>query len=134
MIDNSVNRVNTGATQVQEAGATMQEIVEAVSRVTAIMKDIASASDEQSRGIDQIGQAVSEMDRVTQQNAALVEESAAAAASLEEQAGFLQQAVAVFQIESRGQAAGRQQAAQPLMLTKTPKTATAASDHHWETF
>lgn len=93
LIDDSVNRVSTGAMQVQEAGDTMQEIVTAVSRVTDIMGDIASASDEQSRGIDQVGQAVSEMDRVTQQNAALVEESASAAASLEEQAGFLQGAV-----------------------------------------
>lgn len=79
LIDDSVNRVSTGAMQVREAGDTMQEIVTAVSRVTDIMGDIASASDEQSRGIDQVRQAVSETDRVTQQNAALVEESAAAA-------------------------------------------------------
>ena len=66
-----------------EAGATMAEIVNAVTRVTDIMGEIASASDEQSRGIDR-GRAVAEMDRVTQQNASLVEESAAAAAALED--------------------------------------------------
>ncbi|MCU6226786.1 methyl-accepting chemotaxis protein II, partial [Morganella morganii] len=76
------------------------EIVSAVTRVTDIMSEIASASDEQSRGIDQIGVAVTEMDKVTQQNAALVEQSAAAAASLEDQASKLTQAVSVFHIQS----------------------------------
>jgi methyl-accepting chemotaxis protein-1 (serine sensor receptor) len=79
----------------------MAEIVNAVTRVTDIMGEIASASDEQSRGIDQVGQAVAEMDRVTQQNASLVEESAAAAAALEDQAARLNEAVAVFKIARR---------------------------------
>lgn len=80
-----------GSTLVESAGETMDEIVNAVTRVTDIMGEIASASDEQSRGIDQVGLAVAEMDRVTQQNASLVEESAAAAAALEEQASRLTQ-------------------------------------------
>ena len=81
LIEDSVSRVDTGSVLVESAGETMAEIVSAVTRVTDIMGEIASASDEQSRGIDQVGLAVAEMDRVTQQNAALVEESAAAAAA-----------------------------------------------------
>ncbi|MDI8992421.1 methyl-accepting chemotaxis protein, partial [Salmonella enterica subsp. enterica serovar Anatum] len=94
LIEDSVSRVDVGSTLVESAGETMDEIVNAVTRVTDIMGEIASASDEQSRGIDQVGLAVAEMDRVTQQNASLVEESAAAAAALEEQASRLTQAVA----------------------------------------
>ncbi|HEJ0423525.1 TPA: Tar ligand binding domain-containing protein [Citrobacter koseri] len=98
LIDDSGNRVSAGSALVHEAGETMAEIVSAVTRVTDIMGEIASASDEQSRGIDQIGLAVAEMDRVTQQNAALVEESATAAVALEEQAARLTQTVAVFKV------------------------------------
>jgi uncharacterized phage infection (PIP) family protein YhgE len=76
----------------------MQEIVNAVTRVTDIMGEIASASDEQSKGIEQVSLAVSQMDSVTQQNASLVQESAAASAALEEQAEQLRQAVAVFRV------------------------------------
>ncbi|MEE7570764.1 HAMP domain-containing protein [Citrobacter sp. wls615] len=101
LIDDSGNRVNAGTALVHEAGETMAEIVSAVTRVTDIMGEIASASDEQSRGIDQVGQAVAEMDRVTQQNASLVEESASAAAALEEQAARLNQTVAVFKVSRR---------------------------------
>ncbi|EMF0718262.1 Tar ligand binding domain-containing protein [Citrobacter freundii] len=101
LIDDSGHRVNAGATLVHEAGETMSEIVSAVTRVTDIMGEIASASDEQSRGIEQVGQAVAEMDRVTQQNASLVEESASAAAALEEQAARLNQTVAVFNVARR---------------------------------
>jgi methyl-accepting chemotaxis protein-2 (aspartate sensor receptor) len=86
LIEDSVSRVDTGSVLVESAGETMNNIVNAVTRVTDIMGEIASASDEQSRGIDQVALAVSEMDRVTQQNASLVQESAAAAAALEEQA------------------------------------------------
>ncbi len=96
LIETSVNRVDAGSLQVITAGETMHDIVSAVIRVTDIMAEISSASDEQSRGIDQIGQAVTEMDRVTQQNASLVQQSAAASASLEDQASRLAQAVAVF--------------------------------------
>lgn len=95
----------------------MAEIVSAVTRVTDIMGEIASASDEQSRGIDQVGLAVAEMDRVTQQNAALVEESAAAAAALEEQASRLTEAVAVFRIQQQQQ---QQRETSAVVKTVTP--------------
>ncbi len=99
LIEDSVSKVGVGSAQVESAGKTMEEIVSAITSVTDIMSEIASASDEQSRGIDQIGQAVSEMDRVTQQNATLVEESAAAAAALEAQARSLTHVVAVFRTD-----------------------------------
>ncbi|WP_250525860.1 methyl-accepting chemotaxis protein [Caballeronia sp. GAWG2-1] len=98
LIDTSVARVQSGTTLVDEAGRTMNEIIGAVQRVTDIMGEIAAASEEQSSGIDQVSLAVTQMDEVTQQNAALVEEAAAAAQSLEDQAGRLRQAVAVFQV------------------------------------
>ncbi|WP_435927753.1 methyl-accepting chemotaxis protein [Dryocola sp. BD613] len=96
LIDDSVSKVEVGSALVESAGETMGEIVRSITSVTDIMSEIASASDEQSRGIDQIGIAVSEMDTVTQQNASLVEESAAAAAALEAQSRSLTRAVAVF--------------------------------------
>ncbi|WP_447864531.1 methyl-accepting chemotaxis protein [Kluyvera sichuanensis] len=136
LIEDSVNRVDLGSTLVESAGETMDEIVNAVTRVTDIMGEIASASDEQSRGIDQVGLAVSEMDRVTQQNASLVEESAAAAAALEEQASRLTQAVAVFRIQ-QGQAST---AREPVSVAAAPASGTlrkaAATDtgENWETF
>jgi len=139
LIDDSVNRVNVGSQLVGTAGETMSDIVSAVTRVTDIMGEIASASDEQSRGIDQVGQAVTEMDRVTQQNASLVEESAAAAASLEDQASRLSQSVSVFKIQ-RG---ALQQTltkhlpiAAPATAALAPRKALTApvSDTHWETF
>lgn len=83
----------------------MNSIVQAVTNVTDIMGEIASASDEQSRGISQIGQAVAEMDGVTQQNASLVQESAAAAASLEEQARQLTEAVSAFNLSDNTKSA-----------------------------
>ncbi len=96
LIEDSVGKVNTGSEQVANAGKTMADIVHAVTGMRDIMTEIASASEEQSRGIDQIGIAVNEMDQVTQQNASLVEESAAAAAALEAQARSLTHVVAVF--------------------------------------
>ena len=78
----------------------MQEIVASVQRVTDIMAEISAASEEQSSGIDQVNRAVSQMDEVTQQNAALVEQAAAAAGSLQEQAQRLSEAVAVFKINA----------------------------------
>jgi methyl-accepting chemotaxis protein-2 (aspartate sensor receptor) len=100
LIEDSVSRVDTGSVLVESAGETMGDIVNAVTRVNDIMGEIASASDEQSRGIDQVALAVSEMDRVTQQNASLVQQSAAAAAALEEQASRLTQAVSTFRLSS----------------------------------
>ena len=130
LIDDSGNRVSAGSALVHEAGETMAEIVNAVTRVSDIMGEIASASDEQSRGIDQVGQAVAEMDRVTQQNASLVEESATAAAALEEQAARLNETVAVFRIT-------RQQQAQkaPVKKMRAPSAKVAAhNEANWETF
>ncbi len=98
LIDDSVGKVGAGSAQVAEAGRTMDEIVASVRRVTDIMGEISAASHEQTQGIDQINQAITQMDQVTQQNAALVEEAAAAAASLQEQAGSLVQAVSVFKV------------------------------------
>jgi methyl-accepting chemotaxis protein I, serine sensor receptor len=102
LIDTSVERVQSGSALVDEAGRTMTEIIGAVQRVTDIMGEIAAASEEQSGGIDQVARAVTQMDEVTQQNAALVEEAAAAASSLEDQAGKLRTAVAVFQLDEAG--------------------------------
>ncbi|WJD49435.1 methyl-accepting chemotaxis citrate transducer [Enterobacter sp. PGRG2] len=133
LIEKSVSRVDTGSSQVAEAGETMKEIVNAVTRVTDIMGEIASASDEQSRGIEQVSLAVSQMDSVTQQNAALVQESATAAAALEEQADQLRQAVAVFQVNDK-----LRRPVTPVAKAKTtlrPTVATvAAGDANWETF
>ncbi|UTY60925.1 HAMP domain-containing protein [Massilia sp. erpn] len=99
LISESVETVGAGSKLVAEAGETMGEIVTSVQRVTDIMTEITMATREQSSGIDQINVAVSQMDTVTQQNAALVEEAAAAAASLEEQAGKLAQVVSVFRLD-----------------------------------
>ncbi len=100
LISDSVTRVENGTALVGQAGRTMDEIVEAVKRVTDIMGEISAASEEQSSGIEQVNQAVSQMDEVTQQNAALVEEAAAAAESLEEQAQRLKEAVSVFRVDA----------------------------------
>ncbi|ANC42361.1 MAG: methyl-accepting chemotaxis protein [Hafnia alvei] len=135
LIEDSVNRVDIGSTLVESAGETMGDIVSAVTRVTDIMGEIASASDEQSRGIDQVGQAVSEMDRVTQQNAALVEESASAAAALEEQASMLTQAVSVFRIQQDfKEDIGESRSVKPVISTPAPRIAAAETGDNWETF
>jgi len=99
LIDASVERIRTGSTLVDEAGRTMSDVIGAVQRVTDIMGEIAAASEEQSGGIDQVARAVAQMDEVTQQNAALVEEAAAAAQSLDEQAARLRETASVFRID-----------------------------------
>jgi len=98
LIADSVERVERGSGLVDQAGATMTEVVAAIQRVSDIVGEISAASTEQSSGVTQIGSAVTEMDRATQQNAALVEESAAAAESLKVQARQLVDAVAVFRL------------------------------------
>ena len=118
LIDNSVGKVDEGTQQVAEAGKTMDAIVDSVKRVTDIMAEIAAASQEQSSGIDQVHQAISQMDQVTQQNAALVEEAAAATGSLKAQAAQLSQAVSVFRIT--GQPALRAAAPQPAAHRPAP--------------
>jgi methyl-accepting chemotaxis protein len=100
LIDDSVGKVHSGSQLVEQAGATMQEIVGSIKRVTDIMGEIAAASQEQTRGIEQVNQAITQMDQVTQQNAALVEEASAAAQSMREQAGSLVQAVSVFKLQA----------------------------------
>jgi methyl-accepting chemotaxis protein len=100
LIGDSVDKVDTGSRQVDQAGATMDEIVTAVKRVTDIMAEIAAASNEQSDGIEQVNRAIIQMDEVTQQNAALVEQAAAAAESMQEQAGTLMEAVSIFKLET----------------------------------
>ncbi|QHM71061.1 methyl-accepting chemotaxis protein [Mixta intestinalis] len=102
LIGDSVQRVNSGSRLVNEAGSTMNAILQAVSNVTEIMKQIASASEEQSKGIAQVGIAVAEMDTVTQQNASLVEEVSAAASALERQTEDLQRSVAKFRLSAPG--------------------------------
>ncbi|HEL2978312.1 TPA: HAMP domain-containing protein [Stenotrophomonas maltophilia] len=96
LIEDSVGKVADGSALVRQAGTTMGEIVASVQRVTDIMADISAASQEQSSGIEQVNQAVVQMDETTQQNAALVEEASAAARSMEEQASLLAEAVSVF--------------------------------------
>jgi methyl-accepting chemotaxis protein len=98
LINDSVDQVDAGGKLVDQAGATMSEIVQSIARVTDIMSEIASASLEQTMGIEQINCAVSQMDEVTQQNAALVEEAAAAAGSMQEQAAALAALVSTFKL------------------------------------
>jgi methyl-accepting chemotaxis protein len=98
LIDDSVGKVAAGSKLVDEAGATMEQVVDSVRKVTAIMADISVATTEQSDGIAQVNQALAQMDGVTQQNAALVEEAAAAAESLQDQASHLAQVVSVFKL------------------------------------
>ncbi|KOR39506.1 chemotaxis protein [Xanthomonas oryzae] len=99
LIDDSVHKVAEGSALVRKAGATMTEIVASVQRVTDIMGEISAASQEQSSGIEQVNQTITQMDETTQQNAALVEEATAAARSMEEQAGHLAEAVSVFKLD-----------------------------------
>ncbi|MBE5213068.1 Tar ligand binding domain-containing protein [Pectobacterium sp. A535-S3-A17] len=141
LITESVERINVGSSQVTQTGEAMDSIISAITRVNDLMGEIASASDEQSRGITQIGQAVTEMDGVTQQNSALVQESAAAAASLEDQARQLTEAVSVFQL-SGSEALRRPQprladkaptAQKPMLLAGTGGKKGNTNDN-WETF
>jgi methyl-accepting chemotaxis protein len=115
LIGESVDRVQAGSKLVEEAGITIDEVVQSVKRVTDIMGEISSASHEQRTGIEQVNQAVSQMDQVTQQNAALVEEASAAAHSMAEQAQALREAVAVFKVDDTVGNAGAARA--PLVLT-----------------
>ncbi len=98
LIGDSVDKVTNGSALVEQAGKTMNEIVTSVKRVTDIMAEISAASQEQSQGIEQVNQAITSMDEVTQQNAALVEEASAAARALEEQASNLSSSVSRFNI------------------------------------
>jgi methyl-accepting chemotaxis protein len=107
LIGSSVAIIQSGAQQAADVGMTMDEVKRAIKQVSDIVGEIAAASEEQSRGIEQVNQAIMQMDAVTQQNASLVEEAAAAAQSLEEQAGGLKNAVAVFKIDNPGHGVSR---------------------------
>jgi methyl-accepting chemotaxis protein len=106
LIANSVGKIRDGSALASEAGKTMSEVTLAVSRVTDIMAEIAAASTEQSRGIEQVNVAITQMDNVTQQNAALVEEAAAASRSMEDQGAQLNEVVAFFRVIDEGKRAG----------------------------
>ncbi|WP_374583206.1 methyl-accepting chemotaxis protein [Pseudoduganella sp.] len=113
LIDDSIQKVDAGGVLVDRAGATMQQIVTSVQQVADIMNEITSASQEQSSGIEQVNLAIVEMDNATQQNAALVEQAAAAARSMQEQSEHLVEAVAVFRLDAAAAASARMQAAAP---------------------
>jgi methyl-accepting chemotaxis protein len=137
LIDDSVEKVEVGSRLVNQAGATIQEVVGSVQRVTGIMSEIASASKEQSDGIEQVNQAIGQMDQVTQQNAALVEEAAAAAASMREQAASLAEAVSIFKIDGLAvQAVAAPAVAVPARPRLEPvrRAPTTAGGDSWEQF
>jgi methyl-accepting chemotaxis protein-1 (serine sensor receptor) len=146
LIEDSVGKVDAGGRLVDEAGKTMDEIVSSVKRVTDIMGEIAAASQEQSTGIEQVNQAITQMDNVTQQNSALVEEAAAAAESLQDQAGKLAQAVSVFRLEGGSYRPPEQPALEnrtaakpksaPARMIASPKklAAVGGSNEEWEEF
>jgi len=131
LIKESVERVRTGSEMVNKAGNTMEQIVSSVINVSGIMSDISSASEEQSRGIDQIGQAVAELDATTQQNAALVQESSAASSSLEQQAAQLARLVSMFKLGSEASAQKAPSANPRLKVRQTPVN---ANEPNWSSF
>ncbi|MDQ7292495.1 methyl-accepting chemotaxis protein [Stenotrophomonas sp. Sm0041] len=120
LIEDSVGKVADGSVLVRQAGTTMGEIVASVQRVTDIMADISAASQEQSSGIEQVNQAVVQMDETTQQNAALVEEASAAARSMEEQANLLTEAVSVFRTGAAAAAVSVPRALAAVAASVTP--------------
>jgi len=126
LIDDSVGKVKHGTLLVDQAGATMTEIVESVSRVTDIMAEISAASQEQNAGIEQVNVAIVQMDQTTQQNAALVEEASAAAQSLQHEAATLARTVGAFRIEGSGTtpapAAAPKRPAAPAVKAPAPAT------------
>ncbi|NOT66725.1 MAG: PAS domain S-box protein [Methylophilaceae bacterium] len=147
LITDSVNKTAEGTTQVEQAGKTMAEIVSSVQRVTDIMGEISAASSEQSAGIDQVNNAITSMDEVTQQNAALVEQAAAAAESLVEQAITLMDTVNGFKLAGASSAKAERRSSKPStkpMLARTPAkpakaqatfaTKTGTTDGDWEEF
>jgi methyl-accepting chemotaxis protein-1 (serine sensor receptor) len=124
LIGGSVASVNDGAALVTHAGVTMSEISQAVKRVAEVMEQVAGASAEQSEGIEQVNRAVAQMDDVTQQNAALVEQAAAAAASLQEQAARMENVAARFRLK-QGSAAPQPRSVEPRALASRAPAASA---------
>ena len=117
LIGDSVEKVSVGAKLVDQAGTTMDEIVASVKRVTDIMGEITAATKEQSAGIEQVNLAITDMDNTTQQNAALVEQAAAAAQSMQDQAATLANVVDTFKLDHQGFGA---QAARPAAARRAP--------------
>jgi methyl-accepting chemotaxis protein len=137
LIDDSVAKVDAGSHLVEQAGSTMDEVVASVRRVTDIICEITAASSEQSSGIEQVNQAITQMDQVTQQNAALVEEAAAAAASLQDQANNLVSVVSVFKIDHTHVPADTpvaKVASRPPAVALAKPAAASASTSEWEEF
>ena len=108
LITASALQVHQGSTQVNEAGATMTEVVEAIRRVTALMGEISASSEEQSRGVQQIAEAVTVIDQGTQQNAALVEQASAAGEAMSDQAAALMELMAFFSTRDSGTTPARE--------------------------
>ena len=123
LITDSVEKVGIGTEQVAQAGATMQEIVDGIQRVADIVGEIASASREQSLGLSQINQAVAHLDGVTQQNAALVEETSAASSALQDQARHLAALAGTFQLERGAKVRSTAQAPAPMVAGGQPPAA-----------
>ena len=149
LIGDSLQNVDTGSRQVNAAGATMQEIVESVRQVSALIAEIAAASAEQSSGIGQVNTAITQMEQVVQQNASLVEEATAATESLREQAGVLLHAVSRFKVEGTQHVMAAQRpvasaAPAPIQVRRSPKRSPAYAaipayaarpdKHEWEEF
>ena len=149
LIDDSVGKVAAGTRLVGQAGGTMDEVVASIRRVTDIMAEISSASSEQTSGIMQINDAIVQMDNVTQQNAALVEQAASAAAAMQDQAAHLAQAVSIFKIDgvaaapvaprarpapAPAPAVPKARAPAPKLATPRPPARQAASAEEWEEF
>lgn len=132
LISESVNRVKTGAEQVQEAGDAMSVIIQSVAQVNSLMGEISVASDEQSRGIEQIGLAMTEMDGVTQQNATLVQEATANAVSLESEAERLNKTVDRFDL-GNGVVSATRSAKKTSVKTQRVAVSTPSNDN-WQTF
>ena len=151
LIKDSLDKVEDGSKLVDRSGATLEEIVSGVKKVSDIVAEIAAASDEQASGIEQVNQAISQMDDATQQNAALVEEAAAAAVAMDEQTKNLQSLVSTFEVSEGGAEPVAAVAAAPTraVAPKAPKARTApvaavvangangasgASSDEWEEF
>lgn len=136
LIDDSVAKVDNGTQLVAKAGSTMAEVVSSVKSVTDIVGEIAIASNEQSTGIEEINKAITQMDEVTQQNAALVQEASSAAYSLNEQAERLSQAISIFKVSAGSATAAVRKAAHantPALLSNR-QPVPAAEEGNWETF
>jgi len=130
-----VEKVENGSRLVNEAGTTMNEIVASITRVTDIMSEITAASVEQSSGIEQVNTAIVQMDQVTQQNAALVEQAAAAAEAMQDQAAKLSEVVGVFKLLASATAArGTPRPAARVAKAPQKQIAKQAAGNEWEEF